>query len=192
MSRRKKQGAPTPPLNESASTSTSIRSTPPRRELNIVAPKRLGRGVRISSLSKMIVEKVRQHIEKEREKGGPIKMFCVVERTAIATGKAVRTVFLIITRSSLLVMSTYRLQSKSMLPPESGSTLTRLIGWLFVEWFMGFIYERVFLPSPKYWGRSKKLVDFQVVSSTYGVFFGRRVLRTLNETVNGLFTNRSM
>ena len=41
----------------------------------------------------MIVEKVRQHFEKEREKGGPIKMFCVVERTAIATGLAVRTVF---------------------------------------------------------------------------------------------------
>ena len=40
--------------------------------------------MRISSLSKIIVEKVRQHFEKEREK---------VERTAIATGLAVRTVF---------------------------------------------------------------------------------------------------
>ena len=38
----------------------------------------------------MIVEKVRQHFEKEREKGGPIKMFCVVKS---ATGLAVRTVF---------------------------------------------------------------------------------------------------
>ena len=57
-----------------------------------MAPKRLGRGVRISSLSKMIVEKVRQHFE-EREKGRPSKMLCVVERTAIATGLAVRTVF---------------------------------------------------------------------------------------------------
>ena len=55
--------------------------------------KRLGRGVRISSQSKMIVEKVRQHFEKEREQGGPIKMSCVVERTAITTGLAVRTVF---------------------------------------------------------------------------------------------------
>ena len=58
-----------------------------------MAPKRLGRGVRISSLSKMIVEKVTQHFEKRREKGGPIKTFCVVERTAIATGLAVKTVF---------------------------------------------------------------------------------------------------
>ena len=41
----------------------------------------------------MIVKNVRQHFEKEREKGGPIKMLCVVERTAIATGLAVRTVF---------------------------------------------------------------------------------------------------
>ena len=58
---------------------------------------------------------------------------------------------------------------------------------------MGFIYERSILPSPKYWGRSRKLVhQFQVVSSAYGVFFGRRVLRTLNETVNGLFSDRSM
>ena len=57
---------------------------------------------------------------------------------------------------------------------------------------MGFIYERSILPSLKYWGRSRKLVHFQVVSSAYGVFFGRRFLRTLNETVNGLFTNRSM
>ena len=69
---------------------------------------------------------MRQRFEKELEKGGPIKMICVVERTAIATRLAVRTVFNI----------------KSMLPPESGSTLTRSIGWLFVEWFMGFIYER--------------------------------------------------
>ena len=93
MSQRIKQGAPTPPLNEGASTSTTIKSTPPRRELHKVAPKRLGRGVRISSQSKMIVEKVRQHFEKEREQGGPIKMSCVVERTAVATGLAVRTVF---------------------------------------------------------------------------------------------------
>ena len=42
----------------------------------------------------MIVEKVRQHFEKEREKGGPIiKVSPVVERTAIATELAVRTVF---------------------------------------------------------------------------------------------------
>ena len=46
----------------------------------------------------MIVEKVRQHFEKEREQGGPIKISCVVERTVIATctGLAVRTVFQII------------------------------------------------------------------------------------------------
>ena len=36
---------------------------------------------------------MRQHFEKEWEKGVPIKMLCVVERTAIATGLAVRTVF---------------------------------------------------------------------------------------------------
>ena len=36
---------------------------------------------------------MRQRVEKEREKGVPIKMICVVERTAIATGLAVRTVF---------------------------------------------------------------------------------------------------
>ena len=53
-------------------------------------------------------------------------------------------------------------------------------------------YERSILPSPKYWGRSRKLVHFQLVISAYGVFFGRWVLRTLNETVNGLFTNSSM
>ena len=187
--REKSRGHQLHPLNESASTNTSIRSTPPSRALHIVAPKRLGRGVKISSLSKTIVEKVRQHFEKEREKGVPIKMSCVVERTVIATGLAVRTVFNIHKEFTSCDEHFLTAIKKYMLPPESGSTLTRLVGWLFAEWFMGFIYEKSILPSPKYWGRSRKLVHFQVVSSTYGVFFGRWVLRTLNEAVHDLFTN---
>ena len=189
MSQRKKQGALTPPLNESASTSTSISSTPPRRELLIVAPKRLGRGKRISSLSKMIVEKMRQHFEKEREKGGPITMFFVVERTAIATGLAVRTMSI---HKEFTSCDDHLLTpiKKYMLSPESGSTLTRLIARAVIRRVVHWFYLRKECPTPpEYWGRSRKLVPFQMASSAYGgVFFGRWILRTLND----LFTNGSM
>ena len=99
----------------------------------------------------MIVEKVRQHIEKEREKGGPFKMFRVVERTAIATGLAVRTVFNI----KKYAYSRVRINLDSF----DRVVIRRVVH--------GFYLRKEFLPSPKYWGRSRKLVHFQVVSSTF-------------------------
>ena len=66
-------------------------------------------------------------------------MSCVVERTVIATGLAVRAVF--------NIHKEFTSCGEHFLTPikSQGSTLTRLIGRLFIEWFMGFIYERSIL-----------------------------------------------
>jgi hypothetical protein len=61
------------------------------QELHKVA-KRPGKGVRLASQSKYIVESVRQFFEKERSVGMSLKRSCVVERTATATGVSVRSV----------------------------------------------------------------------------------------------------
>ena len=61
------------------------------QELHRVA-KKPGRGVRLTSQSKYIVENVRQFFEKERSVGMSLKRSCVVERTASATGISIRSV----------------------------------------------------------------------------------------------------
>ena len=77
-----------------------------------------------------------------------------------------------------------------MLPPESGSTRPDSFDKVVIRRVvLGFYLRKEYPTLSKV---LRKLVHFQVVSSAYGIFFGRRVLRTLNETVNGLFTNRSM
>ena len=51
-----------------------------------------GRGKRLPSQAKHIIENVRQFFENEKLKGSCLKRMSVVERTAAATGTSVRTV----------------------------------------------------------------------------------------------------
>jgi len=60
-------------------------------ELHRVA-KKPGKGVRLTSQSKHIVENVRQFFEKERSVGMCLKRSCVVARTAAATGVSVKSI----------------------------------------------------------------------------------------------------
>ena len=69
------------------STSSQSTSREPA-ELHKV-PKRSGKGVRLTSQSKYIVESVRQFFEKEKSVGMCLKRSCVAERTAAATGVSI-------------------------------------------------------------------------------------------------------
>ena len=48
--------------------------------------KKPGKGVRLTSQMKYVVQNVRQFFEKEKSVGMSLKQSCVVERTAAATG----------------------------------------------------------------------------------------------------------
>ena len=61
-------------------------------ELHRVA-KKLGRGKRLSSQSKYIIESVKQFFEKEKSGGMSLKKSRVADRTAAATGVSVKTVY---------------------------------------------------------------------------------------------------
>ena len=71
--------------------STSSSKSPGDKELHKLA-KKPGKGVRLTSQSKYIVESVREFFEKEKSVGMSLKRSCVVERTAAATGVSVRSV----------------------------------------------------------------------------------------------------
>ena len=106
---------------------------------------------------------MRQRFEKEHS---PIKMICVVKRTAIATGLTVGTAFNIKKYAS----------SRVRINPDS---FDRVVIRRVVR---GFYLRKEYPTLSKVLGKVKEACSF-VVSSAYGVFFGRRVLRTLNETV---------
>lgn len=78
-------------MSKTKKSSGSSKSSSSEQELHKVA-KRPGKGVRLTSQSKYIVENVRQFFEKERTVGMSLKRSSVVERTAAATGISVRSV----------------------------------------------------------------------------------------------------
>ena len=77
-------------MGKTKNSGSSSRKTA-EQELHRVA-KKPGRGVRLTSQSKYIVENVRQFFEKERSVGMSLKRSCVVERTASATGISITSV----------------------------------------------------------------------------------------------------
>ena len=72
------------------SSSSSINQEP--QPIHKVA-KKPWKGVRLTSQTKYVIEKVRQFFEKEKRKGSSIKRERIVERTAEAIGVSIRSVF---------------------------------------------------------------------------------------------------
>ena len=54
--------------------------------------KPLGKGIRLTSQSRRVIENVRQFFEREKTEGRSVKRLRVAERTSMATGVSVRTV----------------------------------------------------------------------------------------------------
>ena len=76
-------------MDQGSSSSSSINQEP--QPIHKVA-KKPGKGGRLTSQTKYVIENVRQFFEKKKRKGSSIKRERIVERTAEATGVSIRSV----------------------------------------------------------------------------------------------------
>ena len=76
-------------MDQGSSSSSSINQEP--QPIHKVA-KKSGKGDRLTSQTKYVIENVRQFFEKKKRKGSSIKRERIVEHTAEATGVSIRSV----------------------------------------------------------------------------------------------------
>ena len=76
-------------MDQGSSSSSSINQEP--QHIHKVA-KKPGKGVRLTSQTKYVIEKVRQFFEKEKRKGSSIKRERIIERTLAATSVSIKKV----------------------------------------------------------------------------------------------------
>ena len=129
--------------------------------------KKPGKGVRLVSQSKSIIENVRVFFEREKKYGMSLKRSNVLKRTAEATGMPVTTV--------KRIHQEYISHDMQFLTPVKRYAASRLGGILTVStvqslngWFIDSTTERSILPSLGYWRRPSGSAIFQVGGSVCG------------------------